>query len=267
MSTIKEENQPKLSIITINLNNRAGLEQTIRSVVGQTFTDFEYIVIDGASTDGSVEVIKQYADRIDYWVSEPDKGIYNAMNKGIKVAKGEYLLFLNSGDGLYNRTTLEEVVRKINNEDIVFGNVISGASLWKPSHQLELYQVFKRSLPHQGSFLRRSLFDSIGYYNEKFRVISDWEFFMRAIFEFKCSYKYIDVIVAEYEKGGMSNNRAFNFKEKRKSLEIHFPDLCNLFFYTLKLEKELEVYKRSRLYKLVNPFFNKLRKAKEWLAE
>ncbi|MDR2910496.1 MAG: glycosyltransferase [Bacteroidales bacterium] len=92
----------KLSIITINLNNVAGLQKTIESVVKQTFTDYEYIVIDGGSTDGSADIIKQHANKITYWVSEPDKGIYNAMNKGIRVAKGEYCLFLNSGDWLIN---------------------------------------------------------------------------------------------------------------------------------------------------------------------
>ncbi len=88
----------KLSIITVNLNNKDGLQKTIDSVISQTFKDFEWIVIDGGSTDGSKELIEKYSDYISYWVSEPDKGIYNAMNKGIKVAKGDYLEFLNSGD-------------------------------------------------------------------------------------------------------------------------------------------------------------------------
>lgn len=92
----------KLSIITINYNNREGLRKTIESVVAQTTREFEYIVIDGGSTDGSVDVIKEFSDYIDYWVSEPDKGIYNAMNKGVKVAHGDYCQFLNSGDWLYD---------------------------------------------------------------------------------------------------------------------------------------------------------------------
>ena len=99
----------KFSIITINYNNCEGLRRTIESVVNQTCHDFEYIIIDGGSTDGSVDVIKQYADQIDYWVSEPDKGIYNAMNKGVAVAKGEYCLFLNSGDSLHNNSALAKV--------------------------------------------------------------------------------------------------------------------------------------------------------------
>ena len=97
----------KLSIITINYNNLAGLQKTIESVVSQTFRDFEWIVIDGGSVDGSRELIERYANSFSYWVSEPDKGIYNAMNKGIVVAKGDYLLFLNSGDWLCDEMALE----------------------------------------------------------------------------------------------------------------------------------------------------------------
>ena len=96
----------KLSIITINYNNREGLKRTIESVVNQTFTDFEWILIDGGSTDGSKELIEQYSNRFSYWVSEPDNGIYNAMNKGLRAAKGDYLQFLNSGDRLYNAQSL-----------------------------------------------------------------------------------------------------------------------------------------------------------------
>ena len=113
----------KLSIITVNLNNCDGLQKTIDSVVSQTFKDFEWIVIDGGSTDGSKELIEQYADHFTYWVSEPDKGIYNAMNKGIRVAKGDYLQFLNSGDYLYDRTTLEKCLLPQNNADVIYGNL------------------------------------------------------------------------------------------------------------------------------------------------
>lgn len=99
--------QRKFSIITINYNNKEGLRKTIESVVGQSFRDFEYIIIDGGSTDGSIEVIKEYAGKVDYWVSEPDKGIYHAMNKGVLQAHGEYLNFMNSGDEFYNNGVLQ----------------------------------------------------------------------------------------------------------------------------------------------------------------
>src|SRR5690348_17657794 len=108
---------PKLSIITINLNNVKGLQKTMESVFAQTFTDYEYIIIDGGSTDGSVSEIKKHQNKLVYWISENDKGIYNAMNKGIVKANGEYILFMNSGDYLYTDNTIKEVFQKSNNED------------------------------------------------------------------------------------------------------------------------------------------------------
>ena len=107
----------KLSIITINYNNKNGLQKTIDSVISQTFKDFEWIIIDGGSTDGSKELIEKYSQHITYWVSEPDKGIYNAMNKGIKVAKGEYLFFLNSGDYLVQPNTINQIFTQSPNTD------------------------------------------------------------------------------------------------------------------------------------------------------
>ena len=99
----------KISIITINYNDKIGLSKTINSVLNQSWQKFEFIVIDGGSNDGGLEVIEQHKDKIDYWVSEPDKGVYNAMNKGIKVAKGEYLIFMNSGDTFYDDNVLEKI--------------------------------------------------------------------------------------------------------------------------------------------------------------
>ena len=98
----------KFTVITINYNNADGLRQTILSVVGQTCDDYEYVIIDGGSTDGSVEVIKEREDKISYWVSEKDGGIYNAMNKGVKAARGEYLIFMNSGDIFYDNKVLSD---------------------------------------------------------------------------------------------------------------------------------------------------------------
>ena len=111
-----------ISIITINLNNKDGLKRTIESVINQTkFDIIEYIIIDGGSTDGSVDLIKQYQDKISYWVSEKDTGIYNAMNKGIDASTGEYSLYLNSGDYLYTNDVIEKIMDKLD-KDIVYGN-------------------------------------------------------------------------------------------------------------------------------------------------
>ena len=123
-------NSVKLSIITVNLNNLEGLKRTYESVVCQTFTDYEWIVIDGGSTDGSREFIEQHQDKFAYWCSEPDKGIYNAMNKGIMRAKGEYLNFMNSGDCFASNDTLIRVLVDERNEDIIYGYIDIGGSVW-----------------------------------------------------------------------------------------------------------------------------------------
>ena len=111
----------KLSIITINYNNKEGLLKTILSVVNQNHHDYEYIIIDGGSNDGSVDIYKDYADKNDYWVSEKDKGIYNAMNKGIDVAKGEYCIFMNSGDTFYDSNTLQLCIPCLDGTDVLAG--------------------------------------------------------------------------------------------------------------------------------------------------
>jgi glycosyltransferase involved in cell wall biosynthesis len=114
---------PKISIITINYNNREGLERTFDSVFSQNYTNFEYIVIDGASNDGSKELIDQFSDKITFWVSEPDKGIYNAMNKGIDQVNGEYVFFLNSGDVFLDSNSLEKVSEELHTDDIISFNI------------------------------------------------------------------------------------------------------------------------------------------------
>ena len=114
----------KLSIITINYNNLAGLRKTVESVLAQTYREFEYIVIDGASTDGSAEYVRAQADKLTYWVSEQDTGIYNAMNKGVRAATGEYVLMLNSGDFLVDEYVVERILPELDGTDIVQGNTI-----------------------------------------------------------------------------------------------------------------------------------------------
>ena len=151
--------QRKFSIITINYNNKEGLRKTIESVVGQSFRDFEYIIIDGGSTDGSIEVIKEYAGKVDYWVSEPDKGIYHAMNKGVLQAHGEYLNFMNSGDEFYNNGVLQEVAPSLDS-DIVVGKIVHGTEVWGfHKEDITLMDLIRGTVLHQASFFRKELFD------------------------------------------------------------------------------------------------------------
>ena len=191
----------KLSIITVNLNNRDGLQKTIDSVVSQTFKDFEWIVIDGGSTDGSKELIEQYSEHFAYWVSEPDKGIYNAMNKGIKVAKGEYLQFLNSGDWLWENDTLNKVFSSTPNEDILYGNwVQKDGILFSAPHKLDAIYFFRSTLSHQAVFIKRSLF-SHEMYDETLKVASDWKHLLSSIVIANHSYKALDITIVGEQDG------------------------------------------------------------------
>ena len=177
----------KLSIITINRNNADGLRRTMESVLSQTWKEFEYIVVDGASTDGSVYYIRENKDLLSYWVSEPDNGVYQAMNKGIRQSKGEYLLFLNSGDDLVDKDVLNLVFSKSCTADILCGkcNVVDaeGTVLWtsNPPENITFGFLYHQGLGHQSTFIRRILFDEIGLYREDFRYNSDIDFWYKAI--------------------------------------------------------------------------------------
>ncbi len=151
---------PRFSIVTINLNNRAGLEKTVQSVIKQECADYEYIIIDGGSSDGSAEIIKKYQNSLSYWVSERDTGIYNAMNKGLKQAHGEYVCFLNSGDCFYSPQVLADMHREGTVSDVLCGRVITvGGPSGKASPPWKnntLYFIIK-NFCHQAAFMRTRL--------------------------------------------------------------------------------------------------------------
>ena len=234
----------KLTIVTINLNDAKGLQKTLDSVWSrQSFSDFEHIVIDGASTDGSVEIIRKYADRLAYWVSEPDTGIYNAMNKGIVRAKGDYLLFLNSGDWL-----ADDVLAKVFSEpmvdDIVYGNFTfvkrDGAlQLVEYKRQLSYVDLLLYSIGHPASFIKRELFDG-ELYNEEFRIVSDWAFFVEQIIKKGRSVKRIDLNITFFNDYGISSNPEMGTlinMERRKFLTENF-DRCFIGLYDSVFERE-----------------------------
>ena len=205
----------KFSIITVNLNDAQGLRKTIRSVVEQSFSDYEFIVIDGGSTDGSVEALEEYRDHITYWVSEKDSGIYNGMNKGIGAAKGEYLCFLNSGDVFTDADVLGKVAPCLG-KDVVVGriNFTDSNGVFHKDFQRRIRRMtpqnFRASgIPHQASFIRRSLFEKYGLYDESYRISADWKFFLLSLAIGKSSFRYIPVTIADFDGSGISsrNNR------------------------------------------------------------
>ena len=248
---------PKLSIITVNLNNRSGLQKTMKSVFAQTFTDYEYIIIDGGSTDGSKELIEKYQNKLVYWVSEKDKGVYNAMNTGIRNARGDYLLFLNSGDWFYSNEATQTLVRN-STEDIIYGNifVISKTGNWLKDYPLELkFEYFLNdTLPHPASIIKKALFERLGLYNENNKIVSDWEFFMKAIFLHGSSYKHIDSIIVNFDFEGISSkieNAKITQEEKEKVLRKYY---SSSFLGNKKVVQNDEVTQKmtlSSLYKLL----------------
>ena len=181
----------------------------MESVLSQDRSLYEWIIIDGGSTDGSRELIEQHQDNIDYWVSEPDNGIYNAMNKGVAVARGEYCLFLNSGDYLASKTVLRDVFLQDFREDIVYGKV-QWASNGETIDLLmtdnpSLIDLWNKPMPHQGMFIKSLLFERFGPYDETLEIIADWTFSLKVIIYGGCSIRLLPNVIAFYEGGGISS--------------------------------------------------------------
>ncbi|WP_347159310.1 glycosyltransferase family 2 protein [Pontibacter chitinilyticus] len=220
----------KLSIITINYNNACGLEKTFDSVFSQSFKEFEYIVIDGGSSDGSAEIIREYTERLSYWVSEKDKGIYNAMNKGVTKASSDYLFFLNSGDFLIDPDIMYSMLKYLDGTDIVYGNLLIQESdkQWEKKYPASpTFDYFiKHTIPHSGgAFIKKSLFDKVGLYDERLKISSDWKFYVEAICKQNASIKYVDKAVSVFAFDGISSEAGswdIVLKERREVLQKEY---------------------------------------------
>lgn len=236
---------PSLTIITVNLNNASGLRSTIESVISQSSSDFEYIIIDGGSTDGSVEIIqsftnipqaiyspcanleyhKRYAPcpmPITYWISEPDRGIYHAMNKGILAAKGDFCQFLNSGDRLVTHDVIEKMLHMIPDCSIYYGNMLkilpNGKIIrdFSGAGDISLNTFIKGSLNHSPVLIRKSLFEKYGLYDETMQIAADWKFFLIVIGLHDEKVTYVNLDVALFDMTGISN-REKNLLERERS--------------------------------------------------
>ena len=212
---------PKLSVITVVYNNVQDVERTVLSVLGQTYDNVEYIIIDGLSTDGTLAVINKYADGISKFISEKDKGIYDAMNKGLDMASGDYVIFMNSGDEFYDAETVAAVFATANDADIYYGETemmaSDGQSLGQRRHKAPnkfTWKGFKygMSISHQAIYIRRVLTEP---YDDKYQLSADIDWIIRAA---KKAAKIINVnrYVAKYLVGGMSK------KKHRQSLQERF---------------------------------------------
>ena len=262
----------KLSIITINYNNAEGLRKTLASVASQTYANIEHIIVDGSSTDGSVEVIREYesslASRLK-WVSERDSGIYNAMNKGIRMATSEYIQILNSGDKLFDANVTQRMIEhldQINSQNenpigILYGNMIKeypdgrrvkdtcGGGDYTPE---SFYYFYRGTLNHDCTYIRRDLFEKYGLYNEEMKICSDWEWYVRAIVLGGEKTVYTNIDVTVFDMTGISEtngkNRELIQKERREYLESILPAavLRDYDMYSLPIEQ----YRRLKKYHL-----------------
>lgn len=227
----------RYSIITINYNNKEGLKRTIDSVVCQTYNDFEYIVIDGESTDGSVDIIREHEKYITYWVSEKDRGIYHAMNKGVSQAHGDYCIFMNSGDYFCSLDVLHKVSLIETYKDIIIGNVISESGTiisQLPHREISLYHLYSGAIPHQGTFIKTILLKETPY-DETLKITADWKFFLQKIIIENCSVEFIKDIIAIYDTNGISStNQILMREEKEKVLAEFFPSRILLDYHYLK---------------------------------
>lgn len=213
----------KLSIITVNFNDSTGLERTIKSVINQTFQDYEFIIIDGGSSDNSLDVIKRYAEHIHYWISEPDGGIYQGMNKGLRQAKGEYVNFMNSGDSYHSPDVLSSIFSIETNVDIITGAHAGSPHPNVGKGGVTMYDLYTGAIDHQASFIKREVAQRHPY-DEKYRIVSDWKFFIEALICDNCSFLYTDTIVVDVDMNGISNtNHNLNNKERCSVLDELLP--------------------------------------------
>ena len=272
----------KLSIVTINYNNASGLRKTLASVASQTYRDIEHIVIDGGSTDESVDIIKEYVNQcLMYdvlWVSEKDNGVYHAMNKGIKRATGDYIQILNSGDILAAPDVTERMITALSEgTDILYGNMMKDYGNGKlvrdncgGANSTESFMYFYRgTLNHDCAYIRRDLFDKYGLYNEEMKICSDWEWYVSAIVLGGARALYTDIDVTIFDMNGISESGGKNAelikRERREYLEKILPasvlhDYDTFSFPVLQYQR----LKKHHLWGLVYFFERVLFKLEKW---
>lgn len=219
----------KLSIITVCWNDKNGLDKTIKSVISQNTREFQFLIIDGASTDGTIDILEQYKDSIDYYISEPDKGIYNAMNKGVLAANGEYCLFLNAGDIFFDEKVVTRFLQENISEDIVSGKEACSfdgkkfVAYRKPPKEISLLYFMKQTLAHQSTFIRKELLLAFPY-DETYKIASDYIFFFKSFFEENASYRRLDFFVSIFIMDGISSiNGDLSQKERERFFTSFFP--------------------------------------------
>lgn len=205
----------KISIITVCFNAKDTIEDTFKSIFNQTYKDYELIVIDGGSVDGTLDAIEKYKDKFSYFISEPDEGIYDAMNKGIKASTGDFLFFLNANDIFYDDFVLKKVSKILDeNKDakFLFGNT-EYISEDKKTSRIETYEkinsffiLLDNNICHQSIFYHQSLFNDIGFYSKDYKIYADWDFNMKCLAKKKVSAIYSPFVISKFQLGGLCSS-------------------------------------------------------------
>ena len=241
---------PLISIITVSFNIADEIERTCKSIVNQTFQDFEWIVVDGGSDDGTKDILQRFSFRINSFTSERDNGIYNAMNKGIRKSSGKYLVFLNGGDSFFDDDSLNIISSSLTFDyDIVTGNsrIVNQLSYndWIAPDKPDL---FSSTLPHNASYIKRMLFDKYFLYNENLKIVSDYEFFIKVFFQ-DIDYYHVNSLVSVFYQNGISSvNRELAQKENDFVRKKYFSR--RYFFQQLKLSVQHPRYLAGKIKKL-----------------
>lgn len=249
--TIKEN--VTFSIVTVCFNAENDIEETIRSVIGQNFKDYEYVVIDGNSTDNTTNIIRKYENKLDVFLSEENHGVYNAMNKGIKCSKGDYIYFLNAGDRFLHDevlTLINNAINRLKMPKLFLGSVIrfstrTGFTKKITYHfkKLDLIGIIEKTLNHQAIFVSKDTFQSIGLFREDLKIKADHEWFIRMFCSDNQRLYYEDIVISLYKDEGLSSsNYSLNRDEKRQMIS-------NLFSKTEKSIKHIKYYYDNKWFR------------------
>ena len=211
---------PKVSVVTVVWNDAAGLERTIQSIINQTYENLEFIIIDGGSTDSTIEIIKKYEAKIDYWVSEKDNGIYDAMNKGIEAATGVWVNFMNAGDKFVDLNTLTSIgFLKFSDTALVYGKNIMDGNVRIPASLKDL-EIGGTLANHQSMFFNKSVLKNMLYYDLKYKIYGDYELVNRCYLVFPNKFNYIDIVIADFNSNGISQKISYQ-KRKEKYIALY----------------------------------------------
>jgi len=221
----------KISIITACFNAQDTIEETIRSVAKQTYDNIEYIIVDGSSTDNTLQIIENYRDMINILISEPDSGVYNAMNKGIKVATGDLLFFLNADDIFINELVVQQFAEfaESNNTGLLLGDIIlldkyDGRVYHEKQSLIDNIQLLKSTIFHPATFFRKEVFERFGRYSEENKIASDYEWYLNYFIKNNGDYSYLDKPVSVFSMGGLSSDERYSkiHKEERERIQKQY---------------------------------------------